>query len=274
MPRRNARRRPDRIVALTTQGAGLPREWRHALVGQQAPADRGDPRRSHPLTPPGPQLPQPGVLSPSHLLPAREGGAILPAPARIRARRRGPGGRTAPPPASQHPGDPCVMSGRGVPTCPRSVGNHLDRYDELLTLSCSHAERLRAITAKARRRNPGDRRPPARRRPRGPLGHPRRPLGRGPAGQEPALLDSGRPSQAPRRGQGRLEGTDRRGRLRWPDLDLRRMRGLLWQSSPLRVGATGGVALAWLADRGRGVLCPRHSSVGASSGRTAACIDG
>lgn len=40
---------------------------------------------------------------------------------------------------------------RGVPICPRSVGNLLDRYDELLTLSCSDADRLKRVTAKAGR---------------------------------------------------------------------------------------------------------------------------
>jgi hypothetical protein len=40
---------------------------------------------------------------------------------------------------------------RGVPICVRSVGNLLDRYDELLALSCSGADRLKAITAKAGR---------------------------------------------------------------------------------------------------------------------------
>src|SRR3954465_14371132 len=40
---------------------------------------------------------------------------------------------------------------RGVAICARSVGNLLDRYDELLTLSCSDAERLRRITAAAGR---------------------------------------------------------------------------------------------------------------------------
>src|SRR3954453_2490222 len=40
---------------------------------------------------------------------------------------------------------------RGVPICARSVGNLLDRYDELLTLSCSDAGRLRRITAQAGR---------------------------------------------------------------------------------------------------------------------------
>jgi hypothetical protein len=38
---------------------------------------------------------------------------------------------------------------RGVPICPRSVGNLLDRYDELLTLSLSDTERLRRVTAGA-----------------------------------------------------------------------------------------------------------------------------
>jgi hypothetical protein len=40
---------------------------------------------------------------------------------------------------------------RGVPICARSVGNLLDRYDELLALSCADLERLRAVTAKAGR---------------------------------------------------------------------------------------------------------------------------
>src|SRR5439155_11479323 len=40
---------------------------------------------------------------------------------------------------------------RGVPICARSVGNLLDRYDELLALSCSDVERLKAVTAKAGR---------------------------------------------------------------------------------------------------------------------------
>jgi hypothetical protein len=38
-----------------------------------------------------------------------------------------------------------------VPICPRSVGNLLDRYDELLTLSTSDASRLARITAAAGR---------------------------------------------------------------------------------------------------------------------------
>jgi hypothetical protein len=40
---------------------------------------------------------------------------------------------------------------RGVPICPRSVGNLLDRYDELLALSTADLTRLRRITAKAGR---------------------------------------------------------------------------------------------------------------------------
>src|SRR5262245_47531716 len=38
---------------------------------------------------------------------------------------------------------------RGVPICARSVGNLLDRYDELLTLALSGAARLRRVTAAA-----------------------------------------------------------------------------------------------------------------------------
>jgi hypothetical protein len=40
---------------------------------------------------------------------------------------------------------------RGVPICARSVGNLLDRYDELLTLALSDAERLQRVTAAAGR---------------------------------------------------------------------------------------------------------------------------
>lgn len=41
------------------------------------------------------------------------------------------------------------LARRGVPICVRSVGNLLDRYDELLALSCSDAARLRRITQEA-----------------------------------------------------------------------------------------------------------------------------
>ncbi len=41
------------------------------------------------------------------------------------------------------------LTRRGVPICPRSVGNLLDRYDELLALSSSDAGRLGRITAVA-----------------------------------------------------------------------------------------------------------------------------
>jgi hypothetical protein len=43
------------------------------------------------------------------------------------------------------------LTRRGVPICLRSVGNLLDRYDELLALSASDATRLRRITAQAGR---------------------------------------------------------------------------------------------------------------------------
>ena len=111
------------------------------------------------------------------------------------------------------------LARRGVPICVRSVGNLLDRYDELLALSLSDAERLRRITAAAGRvilaidgLQPD-------------VGHevlwvlrdvPQR---RGPAGPEPAVLDPGRPGQADRRGQGGAGGADRRGGLRRPGLD-------------------------------------------------------
>src|SRR4051794_29319796 len=43
------------------------------------------------------------------------------------------------------------LARRGVPICARSAGNLLDRYDELLALSCSDADRLRRITERAGR---------------------------------------------------------------------------------------------------------------------------
>ncbi len=43
------------------------------------------------------------------------------------------------------------LTRRGVPICVRSVGNLLDRYDELLALSLSDAARLRRLTAAAGR---------------------------------------------------------------------------------------------------------------------------
>ena len=43
------------------------------------------------------------------------------------------------------------LTRRGVPICPRSVANLLDRYDELLALSLSDPARLRRITAAAGR---------------------------------------------------------------------------------------------------------------------------
>jgi len=41
------------------------------------------------------------------------------------------------------------LARRGVSICERSVSNLLDRYDELLALSCSDTDRLRRMTAKA-----------------------------------------------------------------------------------------------------------------------------
>src|SRR3954469_25767419 len=43
------------------------------------------------------------------------------------------------------------LARRGVPICVRSVGNLLDRYDELLALSCSDRARLGRITGRAGR---------------------------------------------------------------------------------------------------------------------------
>jgi hypothetical protein len=43
------------------------------------------------------------------------------------------------------------LTRRGVALCERTVTNLLDRYDELLALSCSDTERLRRVTARAGR---------------------------------------------------------------------------------------------------------------------------
>lgn len=43
------------------------------------------------------------------------------------------------------------LTRRGVPICPRSVANLLDRYDELLALSLADPARLRRVAAAARR---------------------------------------------------------------------------------------------------------------------------
>ncbi|MEA2686693.1 MAG: hypothetical protein QOE93_1888 [Actinomycetota bacterium] len=55
---------------------------------------------------------------------------------------------------AEHRGIPEIhaeLTRRGVPIRARSVGNLLDRYDELLALSCSDVDRLKAVTAKAGR---------------------------------------------------------------------------------------------------------------------------
>jgi hypothetical protein len=55
---------------------------------------------------------------------------------------------------AEHRGVPEIhaeLARRGLAICVRSVANLLDRYDELLALSCSDAARLKAITAKAGR---------------------------------------------------------------------------------------------------------------------------
>src|SRR4051812_36317656 len=56
------------------------------------------------------------------------------------------------------------LARRGVPICLRSVGNLLDRYDELLALSTSDVARLRRITAEAGGGDPADDRLAPRRR--------------------------------------------------------------------------------------------------------------
>ena len=95
------------------------------------------------------ELSRPGVLSPSRLPPPHEAFALtqhafgLDVVAPVGAPRH-----------AEHRSIPEIHAAsvrRGVPIRMRSVGNLLDRYDELLALSCSDAERLKAVTAKAGR---------------------------------------------------------------------------------------------------------------------------
>ena len=112
------------------------------------------------------------------------------------------------------------LARRGVPICVRSVGNLLDRYDELLALSCS---RRRAAaggspTKAGRVILAIDGLQPD-------VGHEVlwviRDVLSGEVLLARSLLSSmpGRPGEAPGRGEGSPAGADRRGGLRRPDLD-------------------------------------------------------
>jgi hypothetical protein len=151
MPRRNARPLPDRTVELTTStracpacggplwAAAKPRRSVATLEGivrlhLQVRSCRNSecPRRGACLRPE-----QEGRFA----LPQHEFGLdVIALVGRLRH--------------AEHRSVPEIhaeLTRRGVVICARSVGNLLDRYDELLALSCSDTDRLRRVTAKAGR---------------------------------------------------------------------------------------------------------------------------
>src|SRR5690348_4095933 len=151
MPRRSARPQPDRISELATQTRDCPACGRRLWAANK-------PRRTV-VTLEGLVLLRLQVRScrnpdcPRHrvcLRPEQEGRSALPqhefgldviaAVGRLRH--------------AEHRSLPEIhaeLVRRGVPICARSVGNLLDRHDELLALSLSDTERLRRITAAAGR---------------------------------------------------------------------------------------------------------------------------
>jgi hypothetical protein len=151
MPRRSARPRPDRIVDLATQTRDCP-ECGHRLWAANKP------RRTVVTLDGLVQLRlqvrscrNPGCSRHRVCLrPEQEGRFALPqyefgldVVALVGVLRH-----------AEHRSIPEIhaeLARRGVPICMRSVGNLLDRYDELLALSCSDVERLEAVTAKAGR---------------------------------------------------------------------------------------------------------------------------
>jgi hypothetical protein len=151
MPRRNARPLPDRTVELTTStracaacggplwAAAKPRRSVATLEGivrlhlqVRSCRNPGCPRRGACLRPE-----QEG----RYALPQHEFGLdVIALVGRLRH--------------AEHRSVPEIhaeLTRRGVAICARSVSNLLDRYDELLALSCSDTDRLRRVTAKAGR---------------------------------------------------------------------------------------------------------------------------
>jgi hypothetical protein len=151
MPRRSARPRPDRIVDLTTQTRACP-ECGGTLWAANKPQrtvvtlDGLIRLRLQVRSCRNPECSRRRVC----FRPEQEGRFALPqhefgldVVALVGVLRH-----------AQHRSIPEIhaeLAGRGVPIGTRSVGNLLDRYDELLALSCSDADRLKAITAKAGR---------------------------------------------------------------------------------------------------------------------------
>jgi hypothetical protein len=149
MPRRSARPRPDRTLELTTHTRDCPACGRRLWAANKpqrtvvtlegllrlrlqvrACRNPGCPRHRACLRPA-----QEGTFA----LPQHEFGLdVIALVGRLRH--------------AEHRSVPEIhaeLARRGVPICARSVGNLLDRYDELLALSLSDVERLRRVTAAA-----------------------------------------------------------------------------------------------------------------------------
>ena len=145
MPRRSARPQPDRTLDLPTQHPGLPRLRPAPLWAANKPQrtvvtlDGLVRLRLQVRSCRNPDCPRRGVC----LRPEQEGRFALPQHEfgldviALVGRLRHAEHRSVPEIHAE-------LARRGVPICPRSVGNLLDRYDELLALSCSDAGRLKA----------------------------------------------------------------------------------------------------------------------------------
>jgi hypothetical protein len=151
MPRRNTRPQPDRTLELPCQTRACPScagpLWAANIAQRTVTTLEGLVRlRLQVRNCRNPECPRRGAC----LRPEQEGRFALPqhefgldviaAIGRLRH--------------AEHRSVPEIHAGlahRGLAICVRSVGNLLDRYDELLALSCSDAGRLKAITAKAGR---------------------------------------------------------------------------------------------------------------------------
>jgi hypothetical protein len=151
MPRRTARPLPDRIIELTTSTKACPAcggtLWAAAMARRSVTTLEGVlGLRLQIRTCRDPECRRRGVcLRPeqegSHALPQHEFGLdVIAAVGRLRH--------------AEHRSVPEIhaeLTRRGVAISTRSVTNLLDRYDELLALSCSDPNRIKAITAGAGR---------------------------------------------------------------------------------------------------------------------------
>src|SRR3954451_14644113 len=151
MPRRSARPRPDRTLELTTHTRDCPacgrRLWAANKPQRTVVTLEGLVRlRLQVRACRDPECPRHRAC----LRPAQEGAFALPQHEfgldviALVGRLRHAEHRSVPEIHAE-------LARRGVPICARSVSNLLDRYDELLALACSDADRLKAVTAKAGR---------------------------------------------------------------------------------------------------------------------------